>query len=272
MRKALQEHWPEYLMEAWGLGMFMVSAGLFATLLEYPAWPLRQTIENPFTRRFFMGIAMGITAVGIIYSPWGKRSGAHINPAVTLTFYRLKKIAFWDAFFYIVAQFIGGYLGIVLISIFLGEAIASPAIKYVVTLPGSMGISVAFAAEAFLSFSLMLVILFATNRQNLNSYTGLFAGGMVALFIILEAPLSGMSINPARSFGSALPAHIWTAFWIYMTAPPLGMLAAGEIYLRKEGLQKIYCAKLHHNNNHRCIFKCRYHEISGTNQSTSLTK
>ncbi len=261
MLKAFRQHWPEYFMEAWGLGMFMISAGLFASLLEYPLWPLRQIIENPFVRRFLMGAAMGVTAVGIIYSPWGKRSGAHINPAVTLAFYRLKKIAGWDALFYILAQFLGGYLGIVLVSLFVKEAISSPAVKYVVTVPGSNRILAAFGAETILSFMLMLTILFTTNRKQLNSYTGLLAGILVALFIIVEAPLSGMSINPARSFGSALSAHIWTAFWIYMLAPPLGMLAAAEIYVRKKGLKEVYCAKLHHNNHERCIFYCRYQEI-----------
>lgn len=261
MIKTLRQHWPEYLMEAWGLGVFMISAGLFTSLLEYPFWPLRHAIENPLIRRLPMGIAMGLTAVGIIYSPWGKQSGAHINPAVTLTFYRLKKIATWDAVFYILAQFLGGYLGIIFISLFLGEAMSSPAVKYVVTIPGSEGVLVAFTVEFILSFVLMLTILFATNRKKLNSYTGLLAGILVALFIIVEAPISGMSINPARSFGSALPAHIWTAFWIYMTAPPVGMLAAAEIYVRKRGIRQVYCAKLHHNNDKKCIFHCRYPEI-----------
>ena len=79
-------------MEAAGLGIFMISAGVIATILEYPGWPVRQIIADPFWRRVLMGIAMGLTAIGIIYSPWGKRSGAHINPAITLTFLRLRKL------------------------------------------------------------------------------------------------------------------------------------------------------------------------------------
>src|SRR6516162_4081972 len=84
MIHALRTHWPEYLMEAAGLGLFMVSAGLFGTLLEYPQSPVHRAIADPFLRRTLMGVAMGLTAVGIIYSPWGKQSGAHINPATTL--------------------------------------------------------------------------------------------------------------------------------------------------------------------------------------------
>lgn len=268
MIDALRQHWPEYLMEAAGLGIFMISAGLFATILEYPGSPLRQAISNPFLRRIPMGLAMGFTAVAIIYSPWGKRSGAHINPAFTLTFYRLGKIKPYDALFYILAQFAGGAAGVYLIAWLVGKPIADPAVNYVVTIPGSAGIAAAFVAEVLLSFGLLNMVLFSTNRKNLNVYTGLFAGMLVALFIIFEAPFSGMSINPARTFGSALPANLWTAFWIYMTAPPLGMLLAAEIYLRLKGIRGIYCAKLHHENDRRCIFNCRYEELIAKESKT----
>ena len=66
-------------------------------------------------QRVFTGICMGLTAIALIHSPWGKRSGAHMNPAVTLTFLRLGHIAPWDAAFYIAAQFIGGTLGVLLV-------------------------------------------------------------------------------------------------------------------------------------------------------------
>src|SRR5574342_250979 len=105
MRSALARHWPEYLMEAAGLGIFMLSACLFDVLLEHPASPFRQAIADPLTRRMLMGVAMGLTAVVIIYSPWGMQSGAHLNPAVTLSFLRLGKVAIWDGVFYVLAQF-----------------------------------------------------------------------------------------------------------------------------------------------------------------------
>ena len=93
MPEALKQHWPEYLIEATCLGLFMVSAFTFGTILEHPDSPLHQAIPNPTLRRLLMGLAMGGTAIAIIYSPWGKQSGAHINPSITLTFFRLGKIA-----------------------------------------------------------------------------------------------------------------------------------------------------------------------------------
>jgi aquaporin Z len=89
-------------------------------------------------------------------------------------------------------------------------------------------------------------------------FTGLFAAALVALYITFEAPISGMSMNPARTFGSAFSAHVWTALWIYFCAPPLGMLLAAEVYVRLRGTKSVLCAKLHHQNSQRCIFRCGY--------------
>ena len=71
-----------------------------------------------------------------------------------------------------------------------------------------------------------------------------------------------MSMNPARTFASALPAQIWTALWLYFTAPPLGMLLAAELYVRQYGIHKVFCAKLHHHNDKRCIFHCNWKQLS----------
>src|SRR3989449_6241021 len=98
---SLTAHWPEYSMEAGLLGAFMVSACLFGALYGFPGSPVRQAVPSPFLRQLLGGLSMGLTAIAIFYSPWGKQSGAHINPSVTVTFFRLGKIRFWDALFYI---------------------------------------------------------------------------------------------------------------------------------------------------------------------------
>jgi aquaporin Z len=104
-------------------------------------------------------------------------------------------------------------------------------------------------------------VLIVSNTKNLARFTGLFAGLLVATYISVEAPLSGMSMNPARTFASALPAQLWTALWIYFTAPPLGMLLAAEFYIGMKGVQRVFCAKLHHYNDKRCIFRCNFKQI-----------
>ena len=250
-------HWPEFAIEAACLGVFMISACGFVTLLEHPSSPLRHAIASAVLRRVLTGIAMGLTAIGLIYSPWGQRSGAHMNPSLTLTYLRLRKIAAPDALGYVLAQFAGGFAGVVVARAILGTAVADPAVRYAVTVPGPRGAAMAFAGELVISFGMMLMVLLVSN-SSLARFTGLFAGLLVAGYIGVEAPLSGMSMNPARTVGSAFHAGQWTALWVYFTAPPLGMLAAAELYRRLPGAPQIFCAKLHHDNDKRCIFRCHY--------------
>lgn len=240
-------------MEGAALGLFMVSACAFGSLLWHPGSPVSGLVANGVGRRALMGLAMGLTAVGIIYSRWGQQSGAHMNPSVTLTFLRLGKIKPWDAFFYVVAQFAGGLLGVLVARVVLGEVLAHPSVNYVVTVPGAFGVGVAFAAEVGIAFGMMTTVLVASNGP-LARWTGLFAGALVAAYITFEDPLSGMSLNPARSLGSALPAMSWKALWVYFTAPPLGMLLAAEGYTALRSARAVHCAKLHHQNARRCIF------------------
>ena len=254
MARALHRHWPEYLIEALGLGSFMVVAGLCVMLLNTPA--AIGVVASADLRRTLIGVAMGLTAITIIYSPWGRRSGAHLNPAVTLTFLRLGKIAPADAAFYVLAQFAGGACGTLLLTRLIGERFTLPPVSAVATLPGSWGDAAAFAAEVVIAFVLMMTVLTANASARLMRWTGVCAGLLVALYIAVEAPVSGMSLNPARSVASALPSGLWHGIWIYLTAPLVGMLLAAETHSRRG--RRTPCAKLHHDNNHRCIFRCDF--------------
>lgn len=254
MLLALRRHWPEYLIEGSLLAVFMLSASAFGVLLEHPSSPVRAALPEPFLRRLLMGIAMGSTAVALIYSRPGKRSGAHVNPAVTLTFYRLGKVARTDALFYVAFQFLGATAGMLVAALLLGKLLADPHVNYVATVPGALGAPGAFVGEFLISFLLMTVVLLASSTPRLERLTGLLAGLLVAAYITLEAPLSGMSMNPARTFGSALPSGLWLDWWVYAAAPLCGMLAAAELYPRLRRLPPVRCAKLHHANSERCIF------------------
>jgi len=273
---ALWRHWPEYLMEAFGLGLFMVSACSVGVVLEHPSSPIRQMIQDATLRRVLFGAAMGATAILNIYSPWGKRSGSHLNPATTLTFWRLGKVERWDAVFYPLSQFAGGLAGMIISQIMSRGLIAHPSVNFVATMPGPRGEVVAFAAEVLITFILISVVLRVSNVERLARYTGLFVGALVTTYISIEAPLSGMSMNPARTLASAAPAGVWTALWIYFTAPPIGMLLAAEVYLRLKGKHRVFCAKLHHHNTKRCIFRCNFGELlnetaSAPSQERKLT-
>jgi aquaporin Z len=251
-------HWQEYAMEGALLGLFMMAACGFATLLEHPASPVHQALHDGNVRRLLMGVAMGLTAIGLIYSPWGQQSGAHMNPSLTLTYFRLGKVAGGDALGYVVGQFLGGIAGALVVRTALGMLAAHPAVRFAATAPGPAGAATAFVAEFVISFLLMSVVLTASNSPRLARHTPLLCGALVAIYISLEAPISGMSMNPARSFASALVAWRWTALWVYFTAPPLGMLAAAETYVLRRGAHRVLCAKLNHRTRRRCIFRCGY--------------
>ena len=256
VKRAFAQHWPEYLIEGLCLGVFMISACTFAAVLEHPASSVKMAVANTGLRRFLGGIAMGLTAVLLIYSPWGRRSGAHMNPATTLVFYRLGKVAEWDAAFYVLSQFVGGVLGTLVALLLLGQRLAHKDVNFAITRPGMRGVLIAFAAEVVISFLLMTVILNLSNSQKFARYTGLAAGTMVMLFITFEGPFSGMSMNPARSFASDFVGMQWQSIWIYFAAPLIGMLTAAEIFVHTRGLCSVICAKLNHSGNGPCIFRC----------------
>jgi aquaporin Z len=131
----------------------------------------------------------------------------------------------------------------------------------VATSPGPAGQAAAFGGELVISSLLMTTVLLVSATRHLARFTGAAAATLVALFIVVEAPLSGMSMNPARTLGSALFAHS-PALWIYFTAPPLGMLVGAEVFLRVTRHAIVRCAKLHHTSGVRCIFHCGYLETA----------
>ena len=251
---SLRLHWPEYLMEGGEAAIYLFSACAVATFLWHPASPVQRYLPSDAVRRMLMGLAMGATIVAIVLSPWGKQSGAHFNPAMTFSFYRLGKVTPWDALFYCIAQLSGALAGVALASLLLRGAPAHHAVRYAATMPGIYGDGIAFAAELVISFLLMSAILWASNHRVLAPYTHYFAAILTAVYIAFESPLSGMSTNPARTFGPAAYARYWHALWIYFVGPPLGMLAAAQAFLWVREGRGPHCAKLHHDNDKRCIF------------------
>jgi aquaporin Z len=253
MRQLQRREWQEYLIEGWALGCFMISIGIFAMLLEASSSPVYDWVRTPYLRRVLLGASAGITAVALIYSPWGQRSGAHMNPAVTLAFLRLRKITPRHALGYLVAQAVGGVVGVYLVWILFGALFGSPPVSFVTTVPRDGAVLAAFIAELSMSALLMATMLVSLSSRRFAAYTGLLAGFLIFAFISLEAPLSGTSINPARSLASAVPAHVWASFWIYLIAPVLGMQLAAGSFMLWGARSRACCAKLYHSCRQRCI-------------------
>jgi len=248
----LQKHYIEYLIEAWGLGTILLCAGIYATVLFYPASPVHRAIANPLLLRVCMGLAMGTTIFLVVRSPWGRRSGAHFNPAVTFTFYRLGKVKPWDAIFYGLFQLFGGLVGVFLARLVLHEAFSGEPIHYIATVPGKAGVTGALIAELLVATLTMFVVQSLSNRPKLSPITPKVVGVLVVFYIILVSPYSGFSMNPARTLASAIPSGIWTAIWLYLVAPVSGMLLGAELYLRLNPHKTVRCGKLWYDHTTPC--------------------
>jgi aquaporin Z len=247
--QTFRAHWQEFLIEAWGMAVLLLVSGLITALIE----PRFRTSWPAYARRLVEGLVIASTVVSLVYSPWGRRSGAHFNPAVTITFWWLGKVQAWDAFFYTVFQVVGAISGIFLAGLIIGGALRAPPVMWIVTQPGAAGIAVAFCAEFTIAFILMITILWVGGRPRIMNCTGLFAGTFVFLCICFEAPLSGFSMNPARSVASAAAALSWNGLWIYLTAPTTGMLAAAFLARSLKSVPMMACAKLVHDRSTQCI-------------------
>jgi aquaporin Z len=235
MLLALRNHWWAYLLEAAGLMAFMLGAGAFTTLFHYPGSPVQQALPTDLLRNIGIGACMGVVTFGIV-TAIGERSGAHINPAVTLAFYREGRIGGWDAIFYTIFQFIGALAAPILLLAAIGEPFTHEKVKYAISEPKA-GEAIAFAAEFVISLILMLAVLIALNSRRLEKKAPAIIALLIALYIAFESPLSGMSLNPARSFGSAFAAGEWNGLWVYFVSPVLAMLLATQVYrmLRRRG-------------------------------------
>jgi aquaporin Z len=222
--------WRDYALEGGLLAVFMVSACAFTILVEHPRGLMAGVVSEPLARRAVIGLGMAVTAAVLIYSRPGQRTGAHMNPAVTLALSRLRHMPARHVLGYLAGQFAGGIAGMAVATLLFGASLAHASVNFVVTRPGPAGAAVAFAAEGLMTLLLMTTVLGLSNHPRWAASTGIATAAWLAVFITVAAPLSGMSLNPARTLGSALFAQEWTALWIYFTAPPAGMALAVLVY------------------------------------------
>ena len=253
-----RRHFPEYFCEFLGTAI-MMTIGIGAVALMWgEGSPMPEMIPWTRLRLFMTGFLFAGGATLVVYSRLGQRSGAHVNPAVTLAFWRLGKIEGRDAVAYVVAQFLGGVVGVLPV-VWVASA-AARSIQMGTTSPGE-GIPpiVAFGAEMAMTFALVLLIFVCVNRPKIAPRTGIYAGTLVMLLVGLEAPVSGTSLNPARSLGPALLAATVQDQWIYLLAPPLGALLAVAAFRRFVTEGQPLCGKLYHTERYPCIFSdCGY--------------
>ena len=165
-----------------------------------------------------MGIALvfGLVVAAVIYT-LGNISGAHINPAVTIAFWFANRFPGNKVLPYIIAQVLGAITASLLVFFMFAEHATLGS-----TLPSGSA-SQSFLLEIVLTFILMLTIInVATGSKEQGMMAGLVIGGVVALEALFAGPVSGASMNPARSIGPALVSGNISELWIYIAAPIIG--------------------------------------------------
>ena len=245
----------EYAAEFVGTALLLL-VGLSAVCADFATRsPVVSSIPDSNLRRLITGVIFAGTATAIVYSPLGRRSGGHINPAVTLAFLRLGKITPKSAAIYIAVQIAGALTGAaIVLAIWRGWATN---VSVGATVPKDGGAWAAAAAEIAVTFLLVSLILNFVDRPRLMRFTAAAAGALVAFFVFVEAPVSGTSLNPARTLGPAVVGRTFTDLWIYFLGPPVGALLAVLVYRhRRSG---VACGKLFHTNAVECRFlDCQY--------------
>ena len=250
----LRGHWPEYAIEAGFLALLVLTAGLLSAWLETA--PAAATLDLA-TRRVLAGVATGLALIAMIYSPWGRRSGTHLNPAITLAYLRLGKIGRWDALFYAVAQLAGAFVAVALLrSGAMLPATAAPSLLSAST--GPTNDWTAMTTQLVLSATGMLLILFTSNHASWFRATGVVYGLLVMLIVACAAPLSRFGMNPARLLAVDCSGDLAAVRWANLLAPPLGMLLGVEAWRLFTGRSQALCGKLAHNTHGRCIFRCQH--------------
>ena len=252
----MRRNFSAYACEFAGTALMLFIGVSAVSFMWAPGSPV-PVIDNNTLRRFMTGIMFAGGGTAIVYSPLGQISGGHINPAVTLAFWRLGKVPGHDAAAYVVAQFLGAVAGAYAAGVAWGAL--TTGVQYAATVPGEGYTRAgALAAETFMTFLLVFTIFVCVNKPRLAARTGLIAGTLVALLVTIEAPVSGTSLNPARTLAPAILASNYTAIWVYFAGPIAGALLAAATYRGQWGQQTV-CAKLYHTEKYPCPFEtCSY--------------
>ncbi|MFF0142183.1 MIP/aquaporin family protein [Streptomyces sp. NPDC005227] len=245
--------WREICSEFLGTALLLLF-GLSAIVINFsPNSPMISLAPSQDMRRLLTALLFSASATVIIYSPLGRISGGHINPVITLAFFRLGKLTPKGAGAYVLAQLGGAVTGTVTVALIWGHRASE--VRLGATVPGRAGVWPALGAEAIATFLAISLILTFIERPRLMPFTAAAAGLLGAVLTYSTVRFSGASLNPARSAGPALVGGTWMSFWIYLLAPSVGALGAATLHRH----HIIPCGKLFHDAAYACHFKnCLY--------------
>ncbi len=244
MEKSIEQSfpWSKIWAEIAGTALLLLIGLSIVIFLFGSGSPMEQYIPSVKLRQVISGFFFGGTGALIAISPLGKESGAHINPVVTMAFWLFNRIESRVAIAYIVAQLIGAVLGTLPL---LAWGQLGRSISFGATQPGpGYTMPVALIGEVITTFTMVTLLILFLAFKKTRQYTPALFPFLYAIMVPLEADISGISTNPARSFGPSVVSGIWNAWWIYWIGPFLGALLASRLCSRLA--RRITSAKLYH--------------------------
>ncbi len=216
--------WQLLISECVGTAVLLL-VGLSVVIFMFgTGTPMANLIPSEALRRFVTGFLFGSTGALIALSPIGKLSGAHINPAVSLGFSLMGKLRPDLALGYVGAQLIGAVLGSLPL---LAWGAMGRSVVFGVTVPGTgYSTTTALIGEVIGTFVMVALLCVFLGFRELRRFTPGIFPPLYGVMVWLEAPISGTSTNPARSFGPSVVSGVWEGWWIYWLGPAVGMLFA----------------------------------------------
>ncbi len=240
-------NWTEYLCEFGGTAIHVLVGLTGIYLVGF----LNLTA---FVQYFIIGVFFALGLMAVVYSPLGKRSGGHINPAVSTAFWLNGLMRGVDTLAYIIAQLAGAVFGA-----WVAFALFNwPNPMTTLTLPGmDYPLLLVLLVETVITLSLILTIFAFVSSNQSGKLTGVAAAGYIILTTVLFAAISGASMNPARTFGTAAVLLQFRFILIYFGASMLGAYGAYLLFRQGSGGAKPTCSKLCHKTKGPCLFKCQ---------------
>lgn len=250
-------HFKEYLCEFAGTAFLVAAIVLIVGALFGSGSPLVARIPDPAARRLVAGLLIGASGGLVAISPLGKLSGAHLNPAVSLGFYLLKKMHPRDMVAYILFQSLGAFAG-VLAAARIAPQLALPVHDAVLIPAGGLSTPMVVLLEAIVTFVLCGAIFVFVSSKRLMRYTPLAVIVCAGVLNLLDGNLSGFGANPARWFGPAAAQDYWRLAACYVFGPLLGGAVAVPLPRALVALRDTrnipHTAKLFHDARYRSIF------------------
>jgi len=237
-------HWAEWACEFVGTALLLLG-GLSAICLDFAGrGPVTSLVPDHSARLLITGLLFAGTGSLVAVSPLGRRSGAHLNPSVTVAFWRQGHVHRSDLAGYIVAQVAGAFAGTALVRWWWGAKART--VDLGVTQPGHGIGAAAIGIEAFMTFLLVGGILIMVSFRRTARWTPLLVWIVVAGLVWQGAPWTGTSLNAARSLAPALLAPHTANLWIYLVGPLAGSLLAAAAFSVVPGIET-RTAKLFHD-------------------------